>query len=314
MGRILLFLATMFVAGILPANGQIPIQPARSGEPFLYVTSAGEGDEVVVVLHGGPGISHDYLRPEWDRLSGPERRVVYYDQRGCGRSGEAAPYGWREDVADLARVIEQESPDAPVILAGSSWGSWLALLYAMEHPDDVAAIVLSGTPPWWHNSLSVYSEKLLRNIRRSRGAGRATREDVEAHAARADSVNRGLATIRRVRVDSSEARKYVPKDDSLLAFRFARPPQVMCGDAHAARAGLWYDISPIDSLSAIDIPTLLVWGREDRMLDGQADPMAEYLPDARVLVLDGTGHDPWFDQGDLFFAAVESFLTTAGER
>jgi len=51
----------------------------ESGEPPLYIASSGRGEPVLIVLHGGPGLSHDYLRPEWDRLGGHGWRVVFYD-------------------------------------------------------------------------------------------------------------------------------------------------------------------------------------------------------------------------------------------
>src|SRR5437879_11380621 len=65
----------------------------------------------VVLLHGGPGAHHDYLLPQYDRLAGDGgsrgarggRALLYYDQRGGGRSPVArdTPVGWREHVADL---------------------------------------------------------------------------------------------------------------------------------------------------------------------------------------------------------------------
>jgi proline iminopeptidase len=56
----------------------------------------------VVVLHGGPGAHHDYLLPGFDRIA-TGRTLVYYDQRGGGRSPvpRDVPVGWREQVEDL---------------------------------------------------------------------------------------------------------------------------------------------------------------------------------------------------------------------
>ena len=112
-------------------------------DPSLYYETVGERGPLVVVLHGGPGLPHDYLRPEWDRLA-EGARVVYYDQRGCGRSGRTPPYGWRAHVLDLDRLLAALSPDEPVVLAGSSWGPMLALYYSVAHPARVRALVLSG--------------------------------------------------------------------------------------------------------------------------------------------------------------------------
>src|SRR5688500_16535115 len=107
----------------------------------LHVVRVGSGAPPIIVLHGGPGIRQNYRRAEWDILSDLST-VIYYDQRGCGLSSRAGPHHWRQHVADLHALIQRESPRAPVTIAASSWGSYLALLYAHTHPDDAAALIL----------------------------------------------------------------------------------------------------------------------------------------------------------------------------
>jgi pimeloyl-ACP methyl ester carboxylesterase len=307
MRGLLLLIATCSVFTAPPASCQAPFDQDVSGEPSLYVEEVGVSDAVVIVLHGGPGISHDYLRPEWDRLVDQGYRVVYYDQRGCGRSGDGAPYTWRADVADLRRVIEGASPHGPVVLAGSSWGSWLALLYAMEYQNDVKALVLSGTPPW-PMTLSPYAENLVRRIRQSQG-----HEVMVRARPRADSINAGLVSIQRIRPDSASARTHMPAEDPVLASRFVRAPQLVCTDAHAARVAFWNDIAPADSLANISAPTLYIWGSEDRMLNRRARQMSKLLLSARVHIMEGLGHDPWLEEPALFFDVVKGFLLSVEE-
>jgi pimeloyl-ACP methyl ester carboxylesterase len=81
----------------------------------LFERRSGDGPEVVV-LHGGPGAHHDYLLPGFDLLA-RRRTLVYYDQRGGGRSpvGRDVPVGWREHVDDLEALYahalaEKRSP------------------------------------------------------------------------------------------------------------------------------------------------------------------------------------------------------------
>ena len=115
------------------------------GRSNLYYESLGSGPETIVVVHGGPGFAHDYMRPEWDRLAA-SGRVIYYDQNGCGQSGRVAPYGWRSHVEDLDRLLGVVAAEKRVVLAGSSWGSMLALYYTYLHPEHVRALILSGVP------------------------------------------------------------------------------------------------------------------------------------------------------------------------
>lgn len=93
-----------------------------TGTPALAYWTIGNGPDIVIVLHGGPAAGHSYLRPEWDSLS-KVAKVVYFDQRGCGKSEKAPCYSWREQVADVKRVITHLKQNGKVVLAGSSWAS-----------------------------------------------------------------------------------------------------------------------------------------------------------------------------------------------
>lgn len=119
------------------------------GDPALAYWIMGRGSPTIVVLHGGPAIPHDYLRPEWERLAAMGR-TVFYDQRGCGQSPSRmlGSFRWQDHVADLHRLLDLLAPKEQVVLAGSSWGVHLALLYARAHPERVRALILSGAVPW----------------------------------------------------------------------------------------------------------------------------------------------------------------------
>lgn len=107
----------------------------------LFTRRVGAGPQVVV-LHGGPGAHHDYLLPQYDRLA-IGREIVYYDQRGGGRSpvDRETAVGWREHVADL-EALRRVLGGGPLTLLGYSWGGLLAVLYYLEHPDQVARLAL----------------------------------------------------------------------------------------------------------------------------------------------------------------------------
>ncbi len=87
----------------------------------------------VLLLHGGPGASHEYLLPQMLELA-REHRLVMYDQRGGGRSrhdDDRAVITWQDQVADVSRVTV-ELGVAPLSIVGYSWGALLALLYIIE--------------------------------------------------------------------------------------------------------------------------------------------------------------------------------------
>jgi len=107
----------------------------------LFTRRFGSGP-LIVVLHGGPGASHDYLLPQYDLLA-TGRALLYYDQRGGGQSPvpRDTPVGWREHVADLDQLREQLELER-LTLCGYSWGGLLAVLYFLEHPEHVARLAL----------------------------------------------------------------------------------------------------------------------------------------------------------------------------
>ena len=124
----------------------------------LFVRRIGAGPPTVV-LHGGPGAHHDYLLPGFDALA-TDRELVYYDQRGGGRSAvpRDVPVGWTEQVADLEALRERWGLDR-LTLAGYSWGALLALLYALEHPARVGRLALVSPAPSWRAARESYEAR-----------------------------------------------------------------------------------------------------------------------------------------------------------
>src|SRR5439155_12516202 len=106
----------------------------------------GAGERTLVLLHGGPGGGSLYLKP-LERLAGADRRVVMYDQLGCGQSDRPQdPSLWRADrfvdeLELLRRHLELESFD----LYGHSWGGMLATDYALAHQQHLRSLVLAST-------------------------------------------------------------------------------------------------------------------------------------------------------------------------
>src|SRR5687768_13433195 len=116
-----------------------PIPPPRveghtttTDVPLYWCAYGPVGGARALVLHGGPGASHDYLLPQMLRLA-EARELVFYDQRGGGRSrtDSAEPISWRTHVDDLGKVIDELGLRSPTII-GYSWGGLLALLHAIE--------------------------------------------------------------------------------------------------------------------------------------------------------------------------------------
>jgi proline iminopeptidase len=127
----------------------------------LFTRRVGEGPPAVV-LHGGPGAHHDYLLPAFDALA-EGRELLYYDQRGGGRSPVArnVPVGWTEHVADLEGLRIEWGLER-LTLVGYSWGGLLALLYALEHPGRVERLALVSPAPTWRAARDQFEQVFAR--------------------------------------------------------------------------------------------------------------------------------------------------------
>src|SRR5688572_5018500 len=114
----------------------------------LFYKVVGEGPDTLVVVHGGPGNSLSSVEPDYAPLAA-RRRVIYYDQRGGGRSDLIADdnkLSLAHHIADLDAVRAHFGLERMKLL-GNSWGGLLAAAYAAAHPDRVERLVLQDSAP-----------------------------------------------------------------------------------------------------------------------------------------------------------------------
>ena len=100
----------------------------------------------LVFLHGGAGMAdHNIYIPFWSQFSS-QVNVVFIDQRGCGKSEKGDPNNWNltqhgKDVFSLCEALDIQQP----IVAGVSWGGYIAISHAIQYPDHLKALILCNT-------------------------------------------------------------------------------------------------------------------------------------------------------------------------
>lgn len=118
--------------------------PEEDGHQVFFMEAGSKDGKPVLVFHGGPGGASRLRHAEaFDRR---KFRVVFFDQRGCGRSqpsGETAHNTTADLLQDAARLLDFLDIKEKVILLGGSWGATLALLFAEKYPERVKALLLS---------------------------------------------------------------------------------------------------------------------------------------------------------------------------
>ena len=128
-----------------------PVEPYTKGflpvdetHKLYYEVSGNPNGEPIVFLHGGPGSKTD---PKHRQFFDPKRfKIILFDQRGCGQS---LPYASIENnttwhlVADIEKLRTHLNVEKWIVFGGS-WGSTLALSYAITHPQPVTRLILRG--------------------------------------------------------------------------------------------------------------------------------------------------------------------------
>jgi len=249
----------------------------------------GDGGPTVVALHGGPGASHDYLRPQFDALA-EGRTLLYYDQRGGGRSEvpRNVPLGWREHVADLAAIAGSAVP-APLTLLGFSWCGLLAILFALEHPALVTRLALVA-PAGTHM-------EVRRQFEQTFAERQAAPEIVQARAAlsRSGLRERDPDAFWRRAFELSVAGyfKEPSRAANLTPFRVAA----------RAQQAVWHSLEGMDlraRLRDLTAETLVLHGQYDPIPLAASETLVALLPHARLVVFEDSGHALYVEETDRF--------------
>jgi proline iminopeptidase len=273
----------------------------------IWWTSAGSGPPVVVI-HGGPGLDHGSLRADLAPLE-RSHTVVYYDQRGGGRSslpGDPALLTIDDHVRDLEALRVRLGLEKLTLLA-HSFGPAIAARYAIAHPDRVERMIFLGPiPPRRGTFFEDYGATLRSRIgddgeKRADDAYKRMMEGDDVVSACRDYWAVGIPPRLAKGVDVS-----VVKSDlctaSPEAIRFGMKTT---GEATWASLGDWDWRAELEKVKA---PVLVIHGDEDAIPLEQVREWISALPDARILVLERTGHFPHAEKPAIVYPATEGFL------
>lgn len=271
----------------------------------LYYETVGEGDPIVVV-HGGPGLDHNYLRPGLDVL-GSSRTLVYYDQRGTGRSDadvDSASINldtFVEDIDELRQALGYER----ITLLGHSFGGLIAMGYALAHPDRVRSLILMDTA----EPGSRFTEQTQRRSAASRTP--ADSAELADLVASPGFKERDPATMSRLYLVAFRGTMRDPERVSELNLSLGRRTAQNGPDVQRLLGGSMSGLDWWDRMPDLTMPVLVVHGRFDPLSPSMAEALADAVPRGHLAVLE-TGHFPYVEDPGGLASAVASFL--AGVR
>jgi L-proline amide hydrolase len=262
----------------------------------------------IVLAHGGPGASHDYIEPIAE-LTRSGRACILYDQVGCGRSQhlpDAPAEFWTVDLfkRELVELTRTLGIDGRYHLLGQSWGGMLAMEHALDHPKGLLSIVVADSPA----SIGLWVEEANRlrrdlpedvqaTLTQHEDAG--TTDDPAYEAAVEVFYRRHLC---RVEWPDCLQRSFANIATDPTVYHTMNGPS----EFHCIGSLRTWDIT--DQLHEIDVPTLLVSGVFDEATPKIVGTIHERIPRSTWVLLEQSSHTPHIEEPEAFLAAVEAFL------
>lgn len=256
-----------------------------------------EGAPVLIAHHGAPGLgSRAEPRASFGRLA-DEYRVVVFDARGSGQSEGTGSYSheqWAADIEGLREWVGAES----IVMAGGSYGGFMAMEYTLRYPDRVDALVLRDTSPD-HSNAHLARDNALASDR--------VRVDMDKF----DRIDSG-----RVRDDEDLRdcwREILPLydftyDPAAVERKVEATPYRYQAHNYAFSVNLpGYDLKP--RLPEISAPTLITVGRVDWITPvACSQTIADLVPRSEMVVFEKSGHSPQIEEAELWTETVRDFL------
>ena len=282
---------------------------------LIYYQSFGLG-RPLLILHGGPGASHDYFLPYLVPLA-RTNRLVFIDERGSGRSQkleDASGYtvdNMVEDVESVRKALEL----GEVSLLGHSFGGVLAQAYALKYQSQLTHLILASTFASTRQLNAVFDQmkarmnpELRAKIDRLEKAGLFGKgKDYEKNRYPAEYMTAAWGEgyfpyLYQRRPDPN----FDPVANGVMSWDLYRTMWGSHGEF--VIDGNLTSVEYTDRLNTIKVPTLITVGDHDESDPSIARDMQQHIPGSQLVMLPQSGHMTFVDQPDLFVRTVDDFV------
>ncbi len=311
----------------VPSAGQADTQPGPAIYPqqegfvdahgvLIYYKSLGTGDPLVV-LHGGPGASHDYFLPYLLPLA-RTHRLIFIDERGSGRSQrveDASLYTVEAMVEDI-EVVRVALNLGKISLLGHSCGGVLAQAYALKYQQNLSHLILNSTFPSTRQMNEVLAREKaqmppakLARLNQLEQAGLFGKGEAWEHGrypAEYASLAWGTGYfpfLYGARPDSNydPAAGNAPTNWELYRAMWGSHGEFVID-------GNLRSVEYVDRLPSIYVSTLILVGDHDECDPSLSKEMHDKIAGSRLAILPNSGHMNFVDQPLLWQKTVEEFL------
>lgn len=284
--------------------------PFRGYETWYRVSGdLGSGKLPVVILHGGPGVAHNYV-DAYRLLARDGRAVIHYDQLGCGNSTLLPEKGaefWTPQlfIYELENLVDHLGIRGGFHVLGQSWGGMLGAEYAVLQPAGLASLTIANSPAsmkLWVEEANRLRADLPQDVQDT-----LTRHETAGTTDHADYQAATMVFYER------HVCRVVPFPPEVTASfeQAARNPTVytlMNGPNEFHVIGTLKTWSVIDRLSAIDVSTLIISGRYDEATPATVQPFKDGIRGARWEIFEQSSHMPHVEEQADCMRVVGDFL------
>ncbi|TAJ99120.1 MAG: alpha/beta fold hydrolase [Chloroflexota bacterium] len=288
------------------------------GDFNVWTQRVGENPDIkVLVLHGGPGATHEYLANLGDHLPAAGFEIYFYDQLGSGRSDRPDEPGlWELDrfVDEVEQVRQALDLDRTnLVLYGHSWGGILAMEYSLRHQANLKALVvsnmMSSCPAY-----NAYAHDVLMPA-----MDQVALAEIKGYEARDDTTDpRYTELLMEHHYVQHVLRMPVADWPEPVARSFADiNPQIyvsMQGPSELGMSGKLIAWDRTDDLGRIEVQTLVIGAHHDTMDPAFMRMMAGRFPNGRYLECPNGSHLAMWDDTETYFHGLIAFLQDIGPR
>ncbi len=314
----------LFPLAVITRSQTASVYPMQEGfvdanGVLIYYATVGKGNPLLI-LHGGPGASHDYFLPYLMPLA-RTHRLVFIDERGSGRSEKLEdPKGYTVDaMVEDAEAVRSALGLGTIDLLGHSCGGLLAEAYAVKYQQHVSHLILCSTFHSTKKMNAVFeamkakmSSDLRGRIERMEGAGlyghgldyeKSRYTDEYMKAAWGEGYFPYL-------YQKNPDPNYAPTSNGIMSWDLYR--EMWGSHGEFVIDGNLVSFEYADKLPMIHVPTLITVGDNDECAPSLAREMNSLIAGSKLVILPRSGHMTFVDQPGLYMKAVNDFLATTG--
>ncbi|MFC4535733.1 proline iminopeptidase-family hydrolase [Sphaerisporangium dianthi] len=294
------------------AKGTVPFREYRTW--YRVTGDLRSGRPPLVVVHGGPGSTHDYLLGLTE-LARDGQPVVHYDQIGNGGSSHLPGRGadfWTVDLFldELDNLLQRLDIADNYLLFGQSWGGMLVAKHAASRPPGLRGLVIANAPasyPLWLREMKVLRADLPPEVNETllRHEAAGTTGTDEYHEAMRWFYEKHVCRL-----------KPWPRDYMASFYEIYNDPTVyytMNGPSEFHVIGTLRDWSVEDCCADIAVPTLVLSGRYDEATPVTVRPFHDLIPDVRWEIFEESSHLPHLEEPELFLEVMRDYLVRVPE-